>query len=304
VSPNPLQQRARLALLDKGMQDDARQRLDPGSGALGSGWSEQSLPEPANAASRLSSSAPIVPRGSKKRLAGLAVAIIGAAAEPAIALLEASGFVGLESTKIRTIQQAAAAAQASTQFSLALADSSGLVWSCPDLLPAMRRNGLRRAVLVGPRFGSSEHLMALELGFDEVWESGVTAEVLVALLRNLLRFGQRHSGSQGGSGTALGALAVRSQDGTCIHQGRPLKIGSSLNDALALLVASAPGAVSRQDLAKTIPKTRVGRSNGSRVVDVHISRLRRELIHRGLVDFDIQAARGYGYRIVNTSPVA
>jgi len=163
------------------------------------------------------------------------------------------------------------------------------------LLAALRAAGVARVVLLGPSFGSVAHVMALEFGFDDVWDGQSPEPLLAALLRHRLAAQVPQPPR-----TALSFDADRA---SCRHDGRLLPLGPSFVQTLACLAARSPQAVHRDELASLIPALQPHvRARDSRIVDTHVSRLRAQLRRAGVHDVQIVAVRSRGYRLVVQTP--
>lgn len=164
------------------------------------------------------------------------------------------------------------------------------------LLGALRASGIAHVVLLGPAFGSVAHVMALEFGFDDVWDGQSPEPLLAALLRHRLT---RHAPPPVRTG-----LSFDADGASCRHDGRLLRLGPSFVQTLACLAAHSPQAVDRDELARLIPALQHDRDRArdSRIVDTHVSRLRSQLRAAGVHDVQIVAVRSRGYRLVAQTP--
>ena len=150
--------------------------------------------------------------------------------------------------------------------------------------------------MFGPRFGGVEHVLALELGFHEVWPVDLTPLALNTLLRTSLRL-PRVAGHAANE-SALGEFVIDAAGLTCFDGARPVSLSPSYLQTLALLIARVPHAVSREDLRALVPSLAGGVAANSRVVDVHVSCIRRQLHAEGVTSVRIVPVRGRGYRAV------
>jgi two-component system, OmpR family, response regulator RstA len=85
---------------------------------------------------------------------------------------------------------------------------------------------------------------------------------------------------------------------TCFDGDRPVILSPSHFRTLTMLIERAPDVISREELRATIPLVSCDRVAASRVVDVHVSRIRRQLHDEGVTSFSILQVRSRGYRAV------
>ena len=182
---------------------------------------------------------------------------------------------------------------------LALVSMADLAWSPQALLAALRHRGAPRTVLVGPSFASTAHLMALEIGFDEVWPAGAPTTTLAALIRAQVR-------GKNGRGSASGRpmpqrldIRVDLEGSSCSSGGRFVTFSRSHLEILDLLLRRAPAVVPRIEIRSLIPEVRSERRTNSRVVDTVMSQLRRSFRAQEVLA-DIVCTRGIGYRIAGS----
>ncbi len=168
----------------------------------------------------------------------------------------------------------------------------------PSALFEALRPSTPRVVMFGPPFGGVEHVLALELGFHEVWPADLTPLALNALLCSIMR-GPRAESKTSVRGVAFGDFQVDPVGLTCFDGKRPVVLGTSCLQTLALLVERAPEVVSREELRAVMPSVSGAHPAGSRVVDVHVSRIRRLLQSEGVTSVRISQVRGRGYRVVH-----
>lgn len=171
----------------------------------------------------------------------------------------------------------------------------------PSALFEALRPSTPRLVMFGPRFGGVEHVLALELGFHEVWPEDVTPLALNALLRTSLRMPRvdGHAANE----SALGEFVIDAAGLTCFDGARPVTLSPSYLQTLALLIERSPAVVSREDLRALVPSMSGEVAVNSRVVDVHVSRIRRQLHDEGVTSVRIVQVRGRGYRAISAEPL-
>lgn len=153
-----------------------------------------------------------------------------------------------------------------------------------------------RLVLFGPEFGGPEHLLGLELGFQEVWPADLSPLAITALMRVCLRDWNRSLSNENRHILTIGSVILDRVKGSCKNKEVEVVLSRTCFDALAMLVEKFPNMVSREELmSEFFPKT--GRSHSPRGIDVLISRIRRYLHDGGVYNLRIMHIRGLGYRI-------
>jgi DNA-binding response OmpR family regulator len=88
---------------------------------------------------------------------------------------------------------------------------------------------------------------------------------------------------------------------TCYDGRRPVPVSAGYVQTLAMLVEHAPDVVGREALRSQMASLSDELPSTSRSVDVHISRIRRQLVLGGVTGLRIVHARGHGYRIVTST---
>jgi len=184
---------------------------------------------------------------------------------------------------------------------LAVVAASGLDVPLGAVLQSLREAGVATVALYGPEFGGLVHLLALELGFDHVWDGSANDEALAVLIKHAGLRHQRDRSAKAEETAGDSDLIVDTGSLTCTVRGVPFALGISSLYTLKLLLDRAPQPVSRADIEAVIPVTKAGRIGGTRVVDAHVSRLRQRLREAGADTVRIVAIRGKGYRITTVS---
>jgi DNA-binding response OmpR family regulator len=167
-----------------------------------------------------------------------------------------------------------------------------------EQLLAARQAGKARAVMFGPAFGSLQHVLALELGFDEVWPQSTGEMALHALVRAALRQNRGHAALDGAAG--LASLRVDPESLRCEFAGQTLALTPSQIRIFGHLVNAHPSPVSRVDLMRYAKPSRRALDGGSRSVDAQVSRIRTVLADGGLTSLTIESVQGFGYRLVRS----
>jgi DNA-binding response OmpR family regulator len=221
--------------------------------------------------------------------------VVGTDSPLAQQLLLACEALGLISVVVTGASEAAAAVRR-FDSPLVIVLSEHLQTSPTALLEALLPS-VPRLVLLGPRFGGIEHVLALEVGFHEVWPANVTPVAMNALLRASVQSPRRVTPKQAAT-VGLGDLVIDLTGMTCFDGERPILLSASHMQTLALLLRRTPDVVSREELRSTIPSISSDKAPLSRVVDVHVSRVRRQLQAEGVTSLSILGVRNRGYRVV------
>ena len=241
------------------------------------------------------------PAGAEKSGVGATVAVVAARKDARVEIDRACAMIGATALHVASDRDLARVDERS-DVALALISVAELEWSPQALLTALRQRRVPRAVMIGPTFGTTAHLMALEVGFDEVWAAGTSVPFLAALIRSQVRRRGCHDELTRRTLAEKLNLAVDVSRFTCRYGDTDVTLNQSQIETLNLLLRRAPAVVPRIEIGLLIPEVRSGRRVESRVVDVHVSRLRRRLREQGVVGTHILCSRGVGYRIVETRP--
>lgn len=156
------------------------------------------------------------------------------------------------------------------------------------VLEALRAESGVPVLMLTAKGEESERLRGLESGADDYLLKPFSPRELVARARAILRRGQPV-----GERASFGALEVEFTDRRVRLEGQELALTQIEFDLLALLARHAGRLWSREELL--IRVWGVDFSGVDRVVDVHLSSLRRKL---GALGGLIQTVRGEGYRFL------
>lgn len=200
---------------------------------------------------------------------------------------------------------------------LALVDA-GVAFAGPgDLLAQLRRAGIARVVLVGPSHGSLGQALALQHGFDEVWDRHSSPLVLEWLLRRAverLAAGPRSlfdalgavdriagtAAAMPGAAVALrvGPFSLDLPSRTLREPGRDHALSAHTCSLLAALMRAHPGAASRTQLTHALRAWPRRPGSASRAIDQRVANARKDLGALGVRGLLLCAERGVGYRLV------
>lgn len=160
---------------------------------------------------------------------------------------------------------------------------------------AIRRTSDQPVIMVTARTDSHDVVAGLEAGADDYVTKPLVAKELSARIRALLRRADPSS-SRRPSAMVVGELEIDAEAAEVRRDGVPLALTRT---ELRLLVelAVAEGKVrSREELLSRI--WGYGYFGDSRIVDVHIRRLRRKIEQDPANPVHVVTARGLGYRLV------
>ena len=167
--------------------------------------------------------------------------------------------------------------------------------SCCELLPRLRPLSPVPVLLLMDA-GDEEHLIALlEAGATDVIRGPASTQLIAAKLRRLQQVRPVSGGEV--DTVRIGPLLIDKRAFRVFADGSPLDLTPYQYDLLALL-ASRPGeAVSRDEIVQLL----MGGSD-TRVVDVHVSRIRKKLTDLNVHDVTLRTVRGRGYSLTLASP--
>jgi two-component system alkaline phosphatase synthesis response regulator PhoP len=156
------------------------------------------------------------------------------------------------------------------------------------VLEALRRDSRVPVLMLSALGEETERLRGLEGGADDYLTKPFSPRELVARVRNLLR-----RGPVPGALTRIGALELDVDDRSATLEGRALELGRLEFDLLVTLAGNPGRLFTRTELLERL--WGAGFEGVDRVVDVHLSNLRRKL---GVAARQLKTVRGEGYRFV------
>lgn len=147
-------------------------------------------------------------------------------------------------------------------------------------------------LLLSEQCDEAHQIVALESGATDLISSTASTRLIATKLRRLLEVTVRPGVSASGRVLRFGPLALDLQAFRATVNGESMELTPYQFDLLALL-ASRPGdAISREEIVQLL---RGG--SDSRVVDVHISRLRKRLEQMKATRLGIRTVRSRGYAL-------
>lgn len=164
-----------------------------------------------------------------------------------------------------------------------------------ELLPLIRRRWPIPIVMLTGRGEDIDRILGLEMGADDYLAKPANPRELLARIRAVLR---RAAPAVGESATEieLGEVSLNRNSRTVVAAGEKLALTTAEFDVLAVLMASAGTAVSRDTLTEEVLHREL--SPYDRSIDVHVSRVRNAL-KQVLPDAElIVTIRGVGYQYV------
>ena len=168
------------------------------------------------------------------------------------------------------------------------------------LLDALRGGGVRRAVLVGPSLGDVQYVLALEAGFDEVWPEALPRTALPVLLGKAWQTSRQMPHAEAERVLTLGDLVLAAESASCWVAGHKVYLGRACFAILQCLALNFPGIASRGQLSLATREDDdddAGLGDGSRAMDVSVSRLRKKLQEAGVAGVRIKSVSGLGYQL-------
>jgi OmpR family response regulator RpaB len=147
----------------------------------------------------------------------------------------------------------------------------------------------------------ADRITGLQLGADDYMVKPFSPKELEARIRCVMRRASTGQGSAGGAGgsaanvVVVGDLSVDFNRRQAFRADERIRLTGMEFNLLELLISRSGEPISRLDMLEKVWGYKPERSSDSRVVDVHISRLRAKLEHDPENPELILTARGMGY---------
>jgi DNA-binding response OmpR family regulator len=155
----------------------------------------------------------------------------------------------------------------------------------------IRERGDLPIIMVTARTESHEVIAGLEAGADDYVTKPADAGELAARIRALLR---RTRGADAESTIELGDLTVRVAEGRALRDAQPIPLTKTEFRLLCTLAMARGAVVTREQLLERVWE--YGYFGDTRLLDVHIRRLRRKVEPDPARPSLIVTVRGVGYR--------
>jgi DNA-binding response OmpR family regulator len=155
----------------------------------------------------------------------------------------------------------------------------------------LRTRGDLPIIIVSARSDSSDVVAGLEAGADDYVTKPLVASELAARIRALLR---RRRPSGDGHVLRLGPLEIHPEEETVARDGVPVHLTRTEFGLLIELVAARGRVVSREDLLRRV--WGYDYFGDTRLLDVHIRRLRRKVERDPDAPECVLTVRGRGYK--------
>ena len=165
-----------------------------------------------------------------------------------------------------------------------------------DLLPKIRSRWTYPVIMLTGRGEDIDRILGLEMGADDYVAKPCNPRELLARIRAVLRRVQSHAVAPIESEMVVGQVELSRNSRTVTVAGEKLALTTAESDVLALLMASAGSAVSRDELTQKVLHREL--SPYDRSIDVHVSRVRNALRSALPDDELIVTVRGVGYQFV------
>ena len=172
---------------------------------------------------------------------------------------------------------------------LALPDLDGL-----DVLRRIRAASDLPVIIVSGRVDNSDVVSGLQVGADDYVTKPVVASVLTARIHALLRRARLRSPSPSGQ-VRLGDLVLRPEEQEVHKSGRQLRLTKTEFRLLCELAAEPGRVVTREQLLQRV--WNYDYFGDTRLLDVHIRRLREKVEDDPGAPQLIRTVRGVGYKL-------
>ena len=159
----------------------------------------------------------------------------------------------------------------------------------------IRQESTVPVIMVTARTDSHDVVAGLEAGADDYMTKPLVAKELSARIRALLRRAEPNASSER-RGVQVGDLVIAVDDGLVSRDGAPVDLTRTEFRLLAELTVAEGGVCSREQLLERV--WGYGYFGDSRIVDVHIRRLRTKIERDPGNPRLVVTVRGMGYRLV------
>jgi DNA-binding response OmpR family regulator len=196
------------------------------------------------------------------------------------------------------VREAASGEDALTQLAERAADVVLLDLMLPgadgfEVCRTLRRTSDIPVIMVSARGDSHDIVAGLEAGADDYITKPLVAKELSARIRALLR--RSRSNGEGSGHTQVGDLDIRPDEGVVLRDGEPLTLTKTELRLLAELASQVGRVLSREDLLERV--WGYGYFGDSRLVDVHVRRLRTKIERDPANPRHVLTVRGLGYKL-------
>jgi len=161
-----------------------------------------------------------------------------------------------------------------------------------DVCREIRRTWNTPVIVVTARADSQDVVAGLEAGADDYVTKPFVTRVLVARIRALAR---RTAGVTERRSLTVGDLVITPQEGTVTRSGRPVELTRTEFRLLTELAVEAGRVFSREELLERV--WGYDYFGDSRLVDVHVRRLRKKIEEDPSRPALVTTVRGMGYRV-------
>lgn len=163
----------------------------------------------------------------------------------------------------------------------------------------LRRNSAVPILFLSARRDPPDRVVGLRIGADDYLAKPFDTDELIARVGALLRRSGMSRGTEGGRQLRFGTFVIDPGSVQAVAGEEQVRLTPTEFKLLRTLAAEPGQVFTRRELLAGVWSYEP--ASDTRLVDVHIGRLRKKLDDANVTEVRIETARGFGYRLVETT---